>query len=268
MNQINKEQNFFEPYLTTPYINGNYSSSKNEYLQRIEQQMSSLNNHSTSNRYWENYEARTYNWKQWICFMIPIGIKNVSYANQLLDAGSQLININNYDAFPTQCLYLPISFVGFLKPDGIMWSQVESFYVNASPRLHRIEPFNIQLLKIAYDEETISIVFDDNYAFKEIRHQLQLGVPHINAIYKNNDSYVKNSIDNFMPKINIGYFSQASYQEVNSKLESVEISESKLDIDTIYLVRMSADPQIKLPQPDIIAEIPLMGSKHRTGYHN
>ena len=268
MNQINKDQIFFEPYLTTPYIDDKYSSSINEYSQRVEKQMNLLNDKSESSSYWKNYETRTHNWKQWICFMIPIGIKNETYSNQLLDSSSQIISIDNYEAFPTKYLYLPISFVGFLKPDGIMWSQVESFYVNASPRLHRIEPFNIQPIKIAYDEENISIIFDDNYAFKEIRRQLQLGVPHINAIYKNKDSYVRNGTDHFMPKIDIGYFTQASYKKVADKLSNIEISKSELNIDTVYLVRMSADPQIKLSQPDIIAEIPLMGSKYRTGYHN
>ena len=259
----------FEPYTTVPIINKKFNSSKEEYYQRINEDAQKFNNIGLSEDFWENYEQKTFSWKQWIAFMIPVGLKNKDFVDSLGSQISPIKNIQGVTLFPDSYLYLPISFIGYLKPDDIMWSQVESFYVNASPRIHRIEPFEINAIEIAMSQDTIYIAFDDNYNFKEVRKQLMLGVPHINKLFKNNDSQVKEGNDHFLPKIDIAFLNQANQIDINNQLKKVDLKQSAtLTVDYVSLVRIASDPQLKISDPDIIAEIPLMGKDYRTGYHN
>ena len=257
-----------EPYSTISMSNETFDSAKEEYLHRINKESEELNQLNLTEDFWVNYEHNTHSWKQWISFMIPLGLKNQEFAKSLNSELSNIKDISGINLFPDSYLYLPISFIGYLKPDDIMWSQVESFYVNASPRIHRIEPFDITALEIGMSKDTIYIAFDDNYNFKKIRKQLMLGVPHINKLFKNNDSQVSQEVDYFLPKIDIAYLSNINVSEVSKKLDDVNLKKNKLTIDYVYLVRMSSDPQLKTSDPDIIAEIPLMGKEYRSGYHN
>tara|TARA_Y100000741_G_scaffold356641_1_gene333531 strand:- start:163 stop:972 length:810 start_codon:yes stop_codon:yes gene_type:complete len=257
-----------EPYSTISISNEIFDSAKEEYLHRINKESEELNKLNLTEDFWVNYEQNTHSWKQWISFMIPLGLKNQELAKNLNSELSGLKDISGINFFPDSYLYLPISFIGYLKPDDIMWSQVESFYVNASPRIHRIEPFDITALEIGLSKDTIYIAFDDNYNFKKIRKQLMLGVPHINKLFKNSDSQVNQEIDYFLPKIDIAYLSNININKVSKKLDTVNLKKDKFTVDYVYLVRMSSDPQLKTSDPDIIAEIPLMGKEYRSGYHN
>tara|TARA_Y100001970_G_scaffold291483_1_gene428787 strand:+ start:6272 stop:7084 length:813 start_codon:yes stop_codon:yes gene_type:complete len=259
----------FEPYSSISISKNNFNSSQEEYLHRIDEYSQKFNKINETEDFWKNYEQKTHSWKQWISFMIPFGLKNEEFVENLNEAISNLGNINGVTLFPNSYLYLPISFIGFLKPDDVMWSQVESFYVNASPRLHRIDPFEISAIKIGMSSDALYIAFDDGYNFKKIRKQLMLGVPHINKIFKNQDSQVNEESDHFLPKIDIAYLNKAKKSDINNQLNKVNLNNmSKLTVDYVYLVRMASDPQLKINDPDIIAEIPLMGKEYRTGYHN
>tara|TARA_B100001996_G_scaffold382440_1_gene374256 strand:- start:959 stop:1771 length:813 start_codon:yes stop_codon:yes gene_type:complete len=259
----------FEPYSTVSIPSNTFNSSKEEYLHRINEDSQKLNKLHLTENFWENYEQKTFSWKQWIAFMIPVGLKNKEFVESLSAEITNISNIDGATLFPDSYLYLPISFIGYLKPDDIMWSQVESFYVNASPRMHRIDPFEINAIEIAMDKDTIYVAFDDDYHFKEIRKQLMLGVPHINKLFKNNDSQVEQESDHFLPKIDIAFLNQANQADIKVQLKKVNLKKTiSLTVDYVSLVRMASDPQLKMSDPDIIAEIPLMGKEYRTGYHN
>jgi hypothetical protein len=71
-----------------------------------------------------------------------------------------------------------------------------------------------------------------------------------------------------MPKVDLGYFSNTELSNIKKTLANTKIITQKITIDKVYLVRMASDPQINFPDPDIIAEIPLIGPDYRTGYRN
>jgi hypothetical protein len=262
------QEHNLEPYLTIPPIQSQFTDSKKEYLHRITNEELSLINKKISSNYMNNYEKRTYNWKQWVGFMIPIGLKNESLLQNIHDSIKNIYDIKGIEHFPLSYCYLPIAFIGYLKPDDVMWSQVESFYANASPRIHRISPFEIESLTVSYNNETVYLSINDNYNFREIRKQLKIGVPHIRKIFTENDNQVISDIDYFMPKVDLGYFSNTELSNIKKTLANTKIITQKITIDKVYLVRMASDPQINFPDPDIIAEIPLIGPDYRTGYRN
>ena len=148
----------------------------------------------------------------------------------------------------------------------VMWSQVETFYVNAAPRIHRVEPFSLRFGGISATEDGIYLGVEDGYALRETRKQIGIGVRKVHQTMQEEDP----TGTGYVPKVEIGFFTgNGSRQRVVQALEGkrdVEVGER--DVTHIKMGRVGAEPQIHYPPLDVVAEISLMGKDHRRGYHN
>ena len=159
--------------------------------------------------------------------------------------------------------------IGWMMATDVMWSQVESFYVNAAPRIHRVEPFTLRLGGISATEETLYLGVDDGHALREVRRQVGLGVPKVSQVLRGVDPQVTPRGDRFMPVVHVAHFAGADRLAVARAVEGYrDIELGEVEVTHIKMARMSPDPDIRTPEPDVLAEIGLLGAAYRTGYHN
>jgi hypothetical protein len=174
------------------------------------------------------------------------------------------------EVFPTSWLHITWVRLGFLMSTDLMWSQVETFYVNASPRLHRVEPFSLRLGGISVaDNERIYLGVDDGGSYREARRQAKLGVPKVYDVLRG-DPDIEGDVDSFMPVIDIGCFTGSSDRrrviEVLERYRDVEAGE--ISVTHLKLGRVPIQPHDHYGDIDVVAEIPMYGEAYRKGYHN
>jgi len=127
--------------------------------------------------WWEDYSA---GWRIPIQFLQPLGSEFTAQFAPLAELMEQLGELDEVVVPPVEWVHMSYIHVGFLRPTDVMWSQVESFYVNAAPRIRRVEPFTMQVGGLSVSEDgRIYIGMDDGGTYRELRRQIGLGVPFI-----------------------------------------------------------------------------------------
>ena len=195
--------------------------------------------------------------------------------DELLEAKSRTTRfipvdgLEEIDLPPPAFLHLKCIQVGFLRAAGIYWSQVETFYVNAAPRLHRIEPFKIRVEGISASEDALYLGVDDGLAFREVRRQVALGVPKIGQVFKE-AGVETGDADRFVPEIPFAYFSGRGDRArvIEAIAPHLDAQLGEYPVSHIKMGRVAPDPDIHYPNPDVVAEIILFGKDYRKGYHN
>ncbi len=217
--------------------------------------------------WWEDYSA---GWRIPIQFLQPLGLE---YPDELRAVGELmgiLGELEEVDVPPLAWLHASYIHIGFLRPTDVLWSQVESFYVNAAPRIRRIEPFTLRPggLSISPDGR-IYLGIDDGGSYRELRRQIGLGVPFITRKMRE-DPLITAEGDRFIPTMTIGYTTgQGSRERLAALLEEHrDIELGELSPPRIKLARLPIQPHDHYLEIDVVAEIPLLGAEHRKGYHN
>ncbi len=219
--------------------------------------------------FWERYAERSHGWRQWIAFLQPLGKERPDLFAPLEPLFERLRAAGGVEIPPVEYLHTTAIQVGWMMASDVMWSQVESFYVNASPRIHRIAPFTLRLGGISATEETLYLGVDDGYALREVRRQVGLGVPKVSQVMRGVDPQVTPRGDRLMPVMHLAHFAGADRRAVASAVEELrDIELGEVEVTQIKMARMSPDPDIRTPEPDVIAEVGLLGAAYRTGYHN
>lgn len=221
--------------------------------------------------YWALWEERSHGWRVPIEFLQPIGLESPSVFEAMEPVLEVLRDMPEVDVVPTEWLHSTWVRVGFLMSTDIMWSQVESFYVNAAPRLRRIAPFNVTLRGISVaDGERIYLGIEDGGNYREARRLAKLGVPQVWQVLKEDPLIDDEGGDRFIPTLDIAYFTgTGDRQRVIEALEPFrDLEVGVAPLTHTKLARVPILPYNHYETIDVVAEIPMLGEAHRGGYHN
>ena len=218
--------------------------------------------------YWEIWEHESHGWKQVIEFLQPVGIEAPGYLEALEPLLRTLDGMEEVDVPPLAFTRLTALRMGFMMPEGVMWSDVETFYVNAAPRIHRVAPFTLRFGGLSAREDALYLGVDDGGALREVRRQLRIGVMRAAQVLR--EEGVTTTSDPFVPSVDIAYFTgKGDRRRVIEAVEPyLQMEVSEHGVTTVKLARIASDPFEHYPDIDIVAEIGLLGDEYRKGYHN
>ena len=219
--------------------------------------------------HWERWAEESFDWRPAISFFQPIGKDYPDLAERIQPLFDALEGLEEVELPPASFLHLTAVQVGFLRAADLYWSQVETFYVNAAPRLHRIEPFSIRIGGVSAGLDALYLGVDDGLVFREARRLIALGVPKVYQVFRE-AGIETGDADAFVPEIPFAYFTGKG-----DRARVIEAITPHLDADLgeypvshIKMGRIAPDPDIHFSDPDVVAEIILFGKDHRKGYHN
>ena len=220
--------------------------------------------------YWDYWEKFSNSWRVPIEFIQPIGLDSPRQFESLEPLLSKLDSSTEVTVPPTDWLHISWVHIGFLMATDIMWSQVETFYVNASPRLRRIPPFFIQLSGVSVDDKGVVYVgVHDSGFYRDARKQARNGVPKVYEVLRDSEEFVDGK-DMFVPKLAIGHLSgEGSREKLCSLLEDWRTAEfTRIDLTHLQMARIPIMPHDHYASLDVVAQIEMRGENYREGYHN
>lgn len=220
--------------------------------------------------YWARWDERSFGWRVPVEFIQPVGLEAPDVLAKLEPLMEQLRAMPEVEVAPIPWLHISWVRVGFLMSTDIMWSQVETFYVNAAPRLRRVEPFTLKLGGISVvDGERIYLGADDGGTYREARKHAKLGVPKVGEVLKN-DPLITPEGDRYMPRVEFGFFTgRGSRERVIEALEPYrDLVVGEIPLTHLKMARLPIQPHSHFEDLDVVAEIPMLGAAHRGGYHN
>ena len=219
--------------------------------------------------HWELWAEESFDWRPAISFFQPVGRDYPDLAERIQPLFDALEGLEEVELPPASFLHLSCLQVGFLRAADIYWSQVETFYVNAAPRLHRLEPFSIRVGGVSAGVDALYLGVDDGLVFREVRRLVAQGVPKVYQVLREAGIQTGDA-DSFVPEIPFAYFTgkgdRARVIEAITPHLDAELGE--YPVSHIKMGRIAPDPDIHFPDPDVVAEIILFGKDHRKGYHN
>jgi len=215
--------------------------------------------------YRERWDERSHGWKVPIEFLQPLGLDKPDVLEPIQPLIDALGKMDEIELFPTGFLHMTTVHVGFLMATDIMWSQVESLWANAAPRIHRFEPFDLRLAGISAFEDSLYIGIDDRGILKDVRNQVRLAIPVVYQKAKDDPHW-----DDYIPFMRFAGFTGKGSRDrvVEAVTPYLDASLGDIRIDMIKMGRVPADPQTGFGDIDVTAEIPLYGKDARKGYHN
>jgi len=218
---------------------------------------------------WAAWAELSHQWKNAVEFLQPVGLDYPSFLEPLQPLLNRLGAMEEIDLPPAEFMHLTVLRLGFLMSSDILWSQTESFYVNAAPRIHRVPPFSVRIGGVSAHEDALYLGVDDGHQFREIRRQIRLGVMKAAEMLKSDPDWTPER-DTFMPIVPFAYFTgrgdrrrviEAVAPHLDAQLGEYAVTHAKMG-------RVASDPDIHYPPMDVIAEISLLGEEYRKGYHN
>jgi hypothetical protein len=211
------------------------------------------------------YEDYSHGWKIPIEFTQPIGLDAPDFLEPLQPLLDVLAGLDEVEVMPVPFIHLTTVHVGFLMATDVMWSQVESIYVNAAPRLHRLEPFDLRIGGVSATEHTLYLGVDDGLVTHEIRRHVRNAVPVVYEKARHDDHW-----SDYVPRIDFAYFTGKGSRErvVEAVTPFLEAQAATVRVEKAKMARVPIDPQTGFGDVDVIAEIGLLGEAARSGYHN
>jgi hypothetical protein len=220
--------------------------------------------------YWERWEQRSHGWKAAIEFLHPFGRDHAEAFAPLAPLFEALRAIPGVQVPPVEWLHATWLHLGFLRADDIMWSQVETYYVSAAPRLRRIQPRPVRLGGIALtDDGRVTVGIEDGGLFREARRQAAIGAMKAREALQS-DAAMTPDGDTFAPTIDLAYLDATASE--GALLQAIEAHRDlvlpEVTPTHLMLARLAALPEQHYATLDIVAEVPMLGDQHRGGYHN
>ena len=220
--------------------------------------------------YWAWWEEHSAGWKVPIQFLQPIGQEFAEDLGALAELLEAMGELEELEVPPLEWVHMTYVDVGFLRPTDVLWSQVESFYVNAAPRIRRVEPFSLRIRGLSASADgQIYLGIDDGGSYRELRRQIRLGVPFVSQKMKD-DPLITADGDAFVPRMPVAFTTGRG-----ERARLAEFLDGRRDLDlgefkppNMKLARLPIQPHDHYGAIDVVAEIPLLGADHRKGYHN
>ena len=218
---------------------------------------------------WDLWAEESFQWRPEISFFQPVGLDYPAFIQPLRPLLDVLTGMEEIDLPPVPFLHLTTARVGFMRADDIIWSQVETFYVNAAPRLHRIPPFKLRIGGISAREHELYFGVDDGHALREVRRQISRGVPKVRERIHEEPVFTAEG-DRYVPDVPFAFFTgRGDRRRVIEAVEPyVDVELGEHDVTHVKMGRIAPDPDIHYPDLDVVAEIRLYGEDYRKGYHN
>ena len=219
--------------------------------------------------HWEVWAKESFDWRPEISFFQPVGGDYADLGERLEPLREALEGLAEIELPPLAFLHLTCLQIGFLRAAGIYWSQVETFYVNAAPRVHRIDPFSLAVSGVSAREEAVYLGVDDGYALREVRRQIGVGVPKAAQVFK--EKGIKTGPgDDFVPDIPIAYLTGGGDRAaiIDAIMPYLHADFGSYLVSHIKMGRIAPDPEVHYPNIDVVAEIGMLGKDYRKGYHN
>ncbi|MGE3856838.1 MAG: hypothetical protein AB7G21_07760 [Dehalococcoidia bacterium] len=220
--------------------------------------------------YWERWEQQSTGWKAAIQFLHPFGRDHADAFAPLAPLFDALRALRGVEVPPVEWLHTTWLHLGFLRADDIMWSQVETYYVSAAPRLRRIEPRAVRLGGIALSEDgRVTLGVDDGGLFRDARRQAAIGAMKAREALQADPATGPDG-DAFVPTIDLAFLdATASEGAVLQAIEAYrDLALPEVTPTHLMLARVAALPEQHYAPLDIVAEVPMLGAAHRGGYHN
>ena len=216
--------------------------------------------------YRERWDEYSHGWKVPIEFLQPVGLDKPDVLEPIQPLIDTLSKMEEVELFPTGFLHMTTVHVGFLMANDVMWSQVESIYVNAAPRLHRLDPFTLKFTGISALEDALYVGVDDGGSIlKEVRRLVRLAVPVVYEKARGDAHW-----EDYRPLLKFAAFTGSGSRQrvIDVVTPYLDAHVGELRVDQIKMGRIPADPQTGFGDIDVIAEIGLLGKDARKGYHN
>lgn len=219
--------------------------------------------------HWALWEEESFGWRPEISFFQPVGLDYAELVERVEALRTALGSVAGVDVPPAEFLHLKFLQLGFLRAVDIYWSQVETFYVNAAPRVHRVEPFSLHVQGVSAREDAVYLGVDDEYQFREVRRQIGIGVPKAAAVFKEK-GITTGPGDEFAPDIPIAYLTPEADRAAIIEAVTPHLQQDfgSYPVTHIKMGRIAPDPEVHYGGLDVVAEITLLGEDHRKGYHN
>jgi len=222
--------------------------------------------------YWERWEQRSAGWKAAIAFVHPFGRDHAEAFAPLAPLFDALRVLPGVEVPPVEWLHATWLHLGFLRADDIMWSQVETYYVSAAPRLRRIEPRPVRLGGIALTADgRVTLGVEDGGLFREARRQAAIGAMKAREALQS-DAAMTPDGDTFAATIDLAYLAETPRGLPERVTEAIEAYRDlvlpEVTPTHLMLARVAALPEQHYAPLDIVAEVPMLGASHRGGYHN
>ena len=234
--------------------------------------------------YWGRWEQRSFGWKAAIEFLHPFGRDHADAFAPLAPLFEALRALPGVEVPPVEWLHATWLHLGFLRADDIMWSQVETFYVSAAPRLRRIEQRPVRLGGIALTADgRVTLGVEDGGLFREARRQAALGAMKAREALASDGSMTPDG-DTFAATIDLAFLAESprdlsergagipgpsAPEHVTQAIEAYrDLVLPEITPTHLMLARLAALPEQHYASLDVIAEIPMLGAQHRGGYHN
>jgi hypothetical protein len=232
--------------------------------------MAAAPNTTSPGGYWDRWEQRSSGWKAAIEFLHPFGRDHAEAFAPLGPLFDALRVLPGVEVPPVEWLHATWLHLGFLRADDIMWSQVETFYVSAAPRLRRVEPRFVHLGGLALTADgRVTLGIEDGGLFREARRQAALGAMKARAALDVDPAMTPDG-DTFAASIDLAYVGPtASTGAVIQAIEPYrDLVLPEVAPTHLMLARLAALPEQHYASLDVVAEIPMLGAQHRGGYHN
>lgn len=234
--------------------------------------------------YWERWEQRSSGWKAAIEFLHPFGRDHAEAFAPLAPLFDALRALPGVEVPPVEWLHATWLHLGFLSADDIMWSQVETYYVSAAPRLRRIEARPVRFAGIALtDDGRVTLGVEDSGLFREARRQAALGATKAREALRS-DAAMTPDGDTFVASIDLAYLAESprdlsergpgmpGMSAQHRMAQAIEpyraVALPEVSPTHLMLARLAALPEQHYASLDVVAEIPMLGAQHRGGYHN
>jgi hypothetical protein len=246
------------------------SDAAKEYAQRREADWAAFSAGSGPPAdHWALWEEESFGWRPEISFFQPVGIDYPELDERVEPLRAALEGVAGVDVPPPEFLHLKFLQLGFLRSVDIYWSQVETFYVNAAPRVHRVEPFSLEVRGVSAREDAIYLGVDDGHNLREVRRQIGIGVPKAAQVFKEKGIKTGEG-DAFVPDIPIAYFTGEGDRAaiIEALTPHLAADFGSYPVTHIKMGRIAPDPEVHYSNLDVVAEIVLWGKDHRKGYHN
>ncbi|MDA0302623.1 MAG: hypothetical protein O2822_08860 [Chloroflexi bacterium] len=220
--------------------------------------------------YWERWEQRSFGWKAAIEFLHPFGRDHAEAFAPLTPLFDDLRALPGVEVPAVEWLHATWLHLGFLRADDIMWSQVETYYASAAPRLRRIEPRPVRLGGIALNPDgRVTLGIQDGGLFREARRQAAIGAMKAREALQSDPAMTPDG-DTFAATIDLAHLDRtASGGAVAQAIEPYrDLVLPEVTPAHLMLARLAALPEQHYATLDIVAQVPMLGDQHRGGYHN
>ena len=206
--------------------------------------------------YWARWEQRSHCWRLPMLLLQPLGRDHPALLDPLEPLLEQLGAMEELELAPPGFLHLPVLLVGWLMSSDISYTEMERIWIRAAAGIQRGDAFSLRLGGVSADEDGLYVGVDDGLALRDVRARAVAREPRVAQAAR--ESELEGA---YVPKFHFAYGSgrgdRARVIEAVEPYRDAVLGEYA--VTRVGVGRLLSDPQIRYPDPDVIAEVALRG---------